>query len=214
MPGFAYAQPTKETVLSRSRITRLFAGALVTAALSTTSVALTQTAAYAVAQCSDGLDNDRDGNTDYPADPGCASAADTTEGVGCVTSNPDLGIVVCAGISATDTIQRVHVYSYNVVPGTEHTAAGYVDLYRFVLPGGTIVNLPCVVLLQDSSVVNPCDDAGGTFVSRTSTLLDESVFEPVVVQGPELASVGVCNGELMATVNDIGIASARAYTLC
>ena len=29
--------------------------------------------------CSDGIDNDSDGSTDYPADPGCASATDTDE---------------------------------------------------------------------------------------------------------------------------------------
>lgn len=32
-----------------------------------------------LAQCSDGTDNDADGLTDYPADPGCQSAQDTTE---------------------------------------------------------------------------------------------------------------------------------------
>jgi hypothetical protein len=31
------------------------------------------------ARCSDGRDNDRDGNTDFPADPGCSSANDNTE---------------------------------------------------------------------------------------------------------------------------------------
>jgi hypothetical protein len=31
------------------------------------------------AQCSDGIDNDGDGFVDYPADPGCTSASDTTE---------------------------------------------------------------------------------------------------------------------------------------
>jgi hypothetical protein len=30
-------------------------------------------------QCSDGVDNDGDGKTDYPADPGCTSAADDSE---------------------------------------------------------------------------------------------------------------------------------------
>ncbi len=29
--------------------------------------------------CNDGLDNDRDGLTDFPADPGCVSPGDTTE---------------------------------------------------------------------------------------------------------------------------------------
>jgi serine/threonine protein kinase len=34
-------------------------------------------------RCSDGLDNDNDGKTDYPDDPGCASAADTVEKGAC-----------------------------------------------------------------------------------------------------------------------------------
>jgi hypothetical protein len=34
---------------------------------------------YRSPQCSDGRDNDGDGFTDYPADPGCTSAADDTE---------------------------------------------------------------------------------------------------------------------------------------
>jgi hypothetical protein len=33
----------------------------------------------AAVQCNDGIDNDRDGLTDFPADPGCSSATDTTE---------------------------------------------------------------------------------------------------------------------------------------
>jgi hypothetical protein len=32
-----------------------------------------------VAQCSDGRDNDGDGRTDHPSDPGCGSAPDATE---------------------------------------------------------------------------------------------------------------------------------------
>ena len=33
----------------------------------------------AIAQCSDGLDNDSDGKTDFPDDPGCSSAVDNDE---------------------------------------------------------------------------------------------------------------------------------------
>ena len=36
-----------------------------------------------VAQCIDGLDNNGDGRTDFPADPGCTSFADTTEATVC-----------------------------------------------------------------------------------------------------------------------------------
>ncbi len=39
----------------------------------------TQPASVASVACSDGLDNDNDGYTDYPADQGCTSSADTSE---------------------------------------------------------------------------------------------------------------------------------------
>ena len=42
--------------------------------------------AAALAECSDGVDNDSDGKVDYPTDPGCSSAADATEGPTCSPS--------------------------------------------------------------------------------------------------------------------------------
>ena len=39
--------------------------------------------------CRDGVDNDRDGKTDYPADHGCTSPRDTTERKGAATGNCD-----------------------------------------------------------------------------------------------------------------------------
>ena len=33
--------------------------------------------------CDDGLDNDSDGSTDYPGDPGCAASTSGTEGPRC-----------------------------------------------------------------------------------------------------------------------------------
>ncbi len=46
----------------------------------TSSSSVTVTVTGAVPQCNDGIDNDGDGLTDYPADPDCTSADDTTEG--------------------------------------------------------------------------------------------------------------------------------------
>lgn len=45
-----------------------------------------------VAPCGDGIDNDSDGVTDYPADPGCASSSDTDE------TNPAIAAVCSNGM--------------------------------------------------------------------------------------------------------------------
>ena len=49
----------------------------------------------AAIQCNDGLDNDSDGHTDYPDDPGCDSALDTDE-----TDPPLCGDNICNGIES------------------------------------------------------------------------------------------------------------------
>lgn len=41
-------------------------------------------------QCSDGIDNDGDGKIDYPADPGCSSASDTSENTNALPTAPTL----------------------------------------------------------------------------------------------------------------------------
>ena len=192
--------------MSQHRIARLLAGGMTTLAMTATAVVGFQTAAHATAQCSDGIDNDQDGNVDFPADPGCSSPSDSTESVPCTSDG------VCAGISPNTTTQLVRVYNVNEVPGTVHAVAGYEDLYRFTLPNGTVVNLPCVVLVADTTVTNPCADNNGVFVSRQNVLVNQSVAEPVVQQGAQLAAI--CAGELVLTVDNIGIASARAYTVC
>lgn len=44
--------------------------------------------AFAAPACDDGIDNDRDGKTDYLADPGCASASDNTETYDTIKGTP------------------------------------------------------------------------------------------------------------------------------
>lgn len=50
----------------------------------------------AVSACSDGVDNDGNGLTDFPADPGCSDLADTSEASPAVPSAGPLGIVSLA----------------------------------------------------------------------------------------------------------------------
>lgn len=155
--------------------------------------------------CSDGVDNDGDGKVDYPTDPGCGSVRDTSEGVACATSS------VCAGISAGEEILKVSVQVPTVGEGARHAVIGYVDLYRFVLPGGTQVDLPCTWLTADGSPAKLCP---GTLIRPMYELTLVSAYEPTTEPGPELRVVGICKAELVLTVNGIGISSGQAYTIC
>jgi Ca2+-binding RTX toxin-like protein len=63
---------------------------------------------YKSPQCSDGLDNDADGSTDFPADPGCTDATDDTE-----SPNPP-NAPTCEGRTAT-----VYVAAGRIVGGPD-----------------------------------------------------------------------------------------------
>ena len=163
------------------------------------------------AQCSDGVDNDFDGDVDYPGDIGCSDARDNSEGATCTTA---AAVTVCAGFSAGAQVERVRVAREEAGAGASHSVAGYIDLYRFTLPNGVKLNLECVILEVDATTVDPCAAAGGTFVARTAELVNETEDEPSPTPGGELASVGICEGELVLTVNNVGLTSAPAYTVC
>lgn len=127
---------------------------------------------------------------------------------GCGTT----GVVVC--LTTGSEVQRVTVFQGTTVPGPSYHVVGYVDLYRFSFPTGTIAVLPCVRLGVDASTVNPCQTAGGTFVNTALTLTDTTLTQPNPVIGGAIASVAVCNATLQATVDGIGIESTPAFTLC
>ena len=157
-------------------------------------------------QCSDGVDNDSDGRTDYPNDPGCTSRTDNYEGC-----PPTVGTVALC-LTPTTLIQRVTVH--DVDSGDPIGVAGYVEIYRFTLPNGTITSLPCVRLLVGGAGVNPCGAAGGVFVSRIETLVGPSITPPDPRFGEPIATVGICNADLELTVNNIGVNSTPAYAIC
>jgi hypothetical protein len=91
----APSRPNAPAVLGAPTAPRVFRGPLwATASAFTAIIALTTVLAVpelfdsilrsrpvgvAHAACSDGLDNDRDGRTDYPQDPGCSSRTDRAE---------------------------------------------------------------------------------------------------------------------------------------
>lgn len=161
------------------------------------------------AGCDDGLDNDGDGWTDFPRDQGCESAADNTEGPGCTESAP--GVVVC--VTPTGVWTEDELFAVAIDPGPQHPLKGYVDTYRFTVNGVGQVDLPCVVLLVDTTPVSPCASVG-TFVERRFYLLDSRVEEQLPVQGDFLARARVCTADYRATVLGFGLTRFPAYVLC
>jgi hypothetical protein len=160
--------------------------------------------------CSDGLDNDGDGETDYLADPGCSGPRDNNEFAECDPTADLVTFCLAPGdVVVSETLRQV-----DTVNGPQHDVAGYVDSYRFFVPPGIIFDAPCVTLIQDGSEVNPCQQAGGRFVSRVSTLLAQTFREPQAQQGDEVATVSVCEAELVLLVGTFGVQSAPAYSLC
>ena len=60
-------------------LARLAAGAALSAVATAAPLVAFPTAALAAPQCSDGIDNDADGATDFPADPQCSNRNDVDE---------------------------------------------------------------------------------------------------------------------------------------
>jgi hypothetical protein len=163
-------------------------------------------------ECNDGIDNDGDGQVDYPSDPGCSGPGDASEGVRCTVIS---GHQTCVGFDGSTVTVSGNLSQVTTVPGPAVHVVGYQDLYRFRLPQGAgTVNVPCVVLVANATTGNPCQAAGGEFVSRASTLVDRTEQPTVPAFGDPLATVEVCRGELVASVDGIGITSFAGYGLC
>jgi len=158
--------------------------------------------------CSDGIDNDGDQKIDFPADPGCASPTDESEGPTC---SPVSEVVVC--LAPGSFFQRFQAIVATPLPsGLNVYVAGWIDQYQFTVAGVT-TTLPCVGLAVDGVGANPCALAGGTFVTRVATLLDQTVDVPAIQAVPVFA-IDVCNAELTVTAAGNGINSAPAYAPC
>ena len=161
--------------------------------------------------CSDGVDNDNDGFTDYPSDAGCESPADMSEGVACSTTS---GVRTCVGISTGALRNTVAGYTASVVPDTTIDADvyGYVRQYRFDV-ADAVVRVYCVDTVVAGGEVSPCAAAGGTRVSTLLTLQPPRVTTyEAEVKPAEI--VRICDSELQATVNGAGIAALKLPTVC
>lgn len=134
---------------------------------------------------------------DTGSTPSCA--IDQSGTAACLTTGSEVTRVAVPSATIDQNGPRQHV-------------AGYLDLYKFTI-GGTSSTVACVGLLVDTVTVNPCALAGGTYVSRVTSLVDESADEPEGTFGT-LLSVAVCNATLRLTVAGVGVDSAAVYTLC
>ncbi|HWL34586.1 MAG TPA: hypothetical protein VNQ77_00195 [Frankiaceae bacterium] len=155
--------------------------------------------------CDDGLDNDGDGNTDYPDDAGCATADDETELPEC----PPSTVTFC--LLPGKEVLEVVVRNVDVtLTGQEHTVVGWIERYEFGA-GPTAVTLPCV---RFAGTPNACAAAGGEFDGVIATLGPVSQREPELTYGEVIATAGVCEAELVLTVGGLGVDHAPALSMC
>lgn len=121
---------------------------------------------------------------------------------------------VCVHLATGTLVEERTVYDVTTTPVATHTVGGWLDAYRFPLPTGGSAVVPCVVLSANTRDANPCETAGGTFVSRAATLVTRSVTQPAPIQGAALATVRVCNATLTATVGGFGLENVPVYSTC
>jgi hypothetical protein len=119
----------------------------------------------------------------------------------------------CASIVPGAPVAGVPVVGISTA--ATRNVVGTLDLYDIPLPGGgSVQNVPCVVLTVDGTPDNPCRDiAQGTFDSNIATLVNQSVDEPGP-SGPPLVTVGVCHASVTVLVASTGLQDVPAYMLC
>lgn len=182
---------------------------------SSDTIMLTGADAQVPPECGDGIDNDLNGATDYPADPGCSSPSDTDEAGAPSGDCPlVLGVPVCTELTTGGVRQPVVVS--NVVTGVAATyhVVGKVDVYRFALPTGGNVTLPCVVLTSNTTTIDPCKAAGGSYASTTALLYDDTVEQPSASLSGTLFSANVCDATVTITAGGFGVEDFPLLTIC
>lgn len=161
--------------------------------------------------CHDRIDNDGDGVTDWPADAGCADAADTTEDM-----SPCFRAVAVAPETCVEVVtggQRERYTATKPANGQVEVAA-YVDRYKFGSLGGVVV--ACVVLYSDppDASVNPCRAAGGKHAGRIATLFRVPRNDvPDPGRRDELA-VRVCDAVLNVSVDGKRLPPVDVLAVC
>jgi hypothetical protein len=165
-------------------------------------------------ECSDGEDNDADGQADFPGDTGCTSPQDDAERGDC----RDHGAMVETCVTTGDVVvESLAIREPDTVRSEDKYIAGYLDAYRFLLPSGGSVVVPCVTLYEEgqaAEIANPCRQAGGTFDSRRATLVFQRLELEELAEGYPLPQVAVCEASLDILVAGFGVESMPGYALC
>jgi hypothetical protein len=121
----------------------------------------------------------------------------------CVEGVPN--VVACIG--ATSDLQHVAVTTST--PEDPSSVFGTLEIYRVTL-ASVVLTVPCVVVQAAAQTVNPCAAAGGEYVSTLATLVDTSASG----LGPDVVTIGICNGRMTLTVAAIGVESAPVVVPC
>ena len=121
-----------------------------------------------VPECADGIDNDEDGNIDFPADPNCDAAGDVDEALACELVDDVVAVPVAGGRFMFDTRNRPNNYSSNCAAN----AAGGEIVYALRLERARNVTVEITeatfdtalhmrTLCDDAATQLVCDDDGG-----------------------------------------------------
>ncbi len=167
-------------------------------------------------ECRDGIDNDLDGDVDYPADTDCAGPEHDAEGLQTPDGPPPPerpcstveSVTACASLTAKDEVARYTAYqsSYFI----DRVVDAELATYEFTLPNGGTVALPCLVVKKPVAA-DPCAAAGGRYATHLLYLIEYDRTQ--YLDGP-VTTVGVCTADLTVTVNGDGVSSYPAYAPC
>ena len=120
----------------------------------------------------------------------------------------------CVVVDNGPVVQTVSVVGPRATVDATHHAVGTLDIYRFDLPTGGSVTLPCVVLVVNDTTSDGCAAAGGEWVSRIARLVDQSVDQPGLAVDVLLQKVKVCAADYTVMVSGIGVQDFPAYSVC
>jgi hypothetical protein len=163
------------------------------------------------AQCADGVDNDGNGLTDYPTDPGCTSATDNVEADPCADPEPNTqGGAVDLGSVSGDTS------GVSIVRNGGICAGGDEDWFSFTLTedhtdlfGGTDLHARITLTMPAGGDLNLCvtSISGGT---QCSVLQGQSP-DHISITVPDTANGN--DSRFAIQVRGATATAANSYTL-
>jgi hypothetical protein len=144
-----------------------------------------------VSQCSDGIDNNGDGRTDFPFDPGCDSLTDNTEASTC----PGAGCPVCGNASDDDGDSLI---DFPADFGCK-SAAGTTEVFCAADPDfGGVITQPTT----SGTLVGAAANYNQTCQSNTGADVAYALSLPVLVQTLRIDTFGSAIQDTVLAVKD------------